>query len=136
MAKILKKTMMKKIMMKINKLFRQTLLIGFVSVLFLAGCAVNSEPTPSADPEDPQVVAEAIVDTKHEQTLPRTGMRYYVNVRPHLDSPIEHSWQVSKTTYNMCWHGDIARSYDNGVVVCFDNDEDSNGPSDNGGEAN
>lgn len=63
--------------MKLNELFRQTLLIGFVSVLFLAGCAVNSEPTPYNDPENPQVVAEAIVDTKHKDHLPRAGTRYY-----------------------------------------------------------
>lgn len=122
--------------MKISEMSQKALLGVSVCMLVLTGCAVNessdSDVTPFADPANPKAVAEAIVDTKHKQNLPRGGTRYYINVRPHLDSPIEHSWRVSKTTYNMCWHGDIARSYDNGVVVCFDNEDVE--PSDNGGE--
>lgn len=122
----------------INKRLRNSFMLTAVFVFALTGCVSggtsDSEKTPYADPENPQVVAEAIVDTKNKQLLPRAGVRYYLNVRPHLDSPIELSWRVSETTYNMCRHGDIARSYDNGVVVCFDNDEDSYGPSDNGGD--
>lgn len=126
---------MKKIIMMIATTI---MLFGFSS------CAVQpnderNEPidrstSTYADPEHPKVVAEAIVDTKWKSYGRRTTTKYYVNVMPNEESTIRNQWKVSKTMYDQCWHGDVIKEYDNGVVLCSDPPEksESSESSDNG----